>query len=76
MNMTYVYMGIVVGALLILAMLAYATVKSGRPNRLTPLAALASWMNRAFRAGSRVPVARRDLTLGRDTTGCTQQALS
>ena len=41
MNMTYVYMGIVVGALLILAMLAYATVKSGRPNRLTPLAALA-----------------------------------
>lgn len=41
MNMTYVYMGIVVGALLILAMLAYATIKSGRPNRLTPLAALA-----------------------------------
>lgn len=41
MNMTYVYMGIVAGALLILAMLAYATVKSGRPNRLTPLAALA-----------------------------------
>jgi uncharacterized membrane protein len=41
MNMTIVYVGIVAGALLILAMLAYATVKSGRPSRLTPLAALA-----------------------------------
>lgn len=41
MNTTLVYMGIVVGALLILGMLAYASIKSGRPRRLTPLAALA-----------------------------------
>ena len=41
MNMTILYIGIVIGALLILAMLAYATIKSGRPTRLTPLAALA-----------------------------------
>ena len=41
MNMSIVYIGIVVGALLILAMLAFATAKSGRPDRVTPLAALA-----------------------------------
>ncbi len=41
MNMFIVWIGIVIGALLILAMLAYATVKSGRPGRVTPLAALA-----------------------------------
>ena len=41
MNLTIVYIGIVIGALLILAMLAYATAKSGRPNRITPLAGLA-----------------------------------
>ena len=41
MNTTIVYVGIVVGALVILAMLAYASIKSGRPTRLTPLAALA-----------------------------------
>lgn len=41
MNMSLVYIGIVIGALLILAMLAIATVKSGRPRRLTPLAGLA-----------------------------------
>ena len=41
MNMTILYIGIVIGALLILGMLAYATIKSGRPSRLTPLAALA-----------------------------------
>jgi hypothetical protein len=41
MNMFIVWIGIIIGALLILAMLAYATVKSGRPGRVTPLAALA-----------------------------------
>lgn len=41
MNMTLPYIVISVGSLLILAMLAYATVKSGRPKRLTPLAGLA-----------------------------------
>ncbi|HET6847075.1 MAG TPA: hypothetical protein VFH29_09590 [Anaerolineales bacterium] len=41
MNTTIVYIGIVVGALVILGMLAYASVKSGRPSRLTPMAALA-----------------------------------
>ena len=41
MNMSIVYIGIVIGALLILAMLAYASAKSGRPDRVTPLAALA-----------------------------------
>lgn len=41
MNVSLIYIGVTIGALLILAMLAYATVKSGRPGRLTPLAALA-----------------------------------
>jgi len=41
MNMTLPYIVISVGSLLILGMLAYATLKSGRPTRLTPLAGLA-----------------------------------
>jgi len=41
MNMSIAYVGIAIGALLILGMLAYATVKSGRPGRITPLASLA-----------------------------------
>jgi hypothetical protein len=41
MNTSIVYIGIVVGALLVLAMLAYATGKAGRPGRITPLAGLA-----------------------------------
>ena len=41
MNMTVPYIVISVGSLLILGMLAYASLKSGRPTRLTPLAGLA-----------------------------------
>ena len=41
MNLSILYVAIVVGALLILAMLAYATVKAGRPGRITLLSALA-----------------------------------
>ena len=41
MNTSIVYVGIVIGALLVLAMLAYATARSGRPGRITPVAALA-----------------------------------
>ena len=41
MNMTLPYIVISVGSLLILGMLAYATLKSGRPTRLTPLAGMA-----------------------------------
>ena len=41
MNMSYIYIAAVVGALLILAMLAYATVKAARPGRVTLLAGLA-----------------------------------
>lgn len=41
MNMTLPYIVISVGSLLILGMMAYATLKSGRPTRLTPLAGLA-----------------------------------
>jgi hypothetical protein len=41
MNPSLPYIGITIGALLILAMLAYATGKSRRPGRLTPLAGLA-----------------------------------
>ena len=41
MNTSLAYIFIVVGALLILGMLAYATGRSGRPEKLTPLAGLA-----------------------------------
>ena len=41
MNMSLAYILISIGALLILAMMAYATGKAGRPGRLTPLAGLA-----------------------------------
>lgn len=41
MNMSLAYIGIAIGALIILGMLAYATAKSGRPGRITPLASLA-----------------------------------
>jgi len=41
MNMTLPYIVISVGSLLILGMLAYATLKSGRPTRVTPLSGLA-----------------------------------
>jgi len=41
MNMTVAYIGISVGALLILAMLAYASIKTRRPGRITVLAGLA-----------------------------------
>ena len=41
MDMSLAYTLITVGALLVLAMLAYATGKAGRPDRLTPLAGLA-----------------------------------
>jgi len=41
MNASQPYVIISIAALLILALLAYATFRSGRPNRLTPLASLA-----------------------------------
>jgi uncharacterized membrane protein len=41
MNTSLPYIVITIGALLILAMLAYATLKSGRPKRVTPLTGLA-----------------------------------
>lgn len=41
MDIRVPYIIVSIGALLLLAMLAYATIKSGRPNRITPLAALA-----------------------------------
>ena len=41
MNTTVPYILITIGALLILAMLAYATRRSGRPERITPLTGLA-----------------------------------
>jgi hypothetical protein len=41
MNISYIYIAAVVGALLILAMLAYATVKAARPGGVTLLAGLA-----------------------------------
>ena len=41
MNPSTLYVLMSIAALLILAILAYATFRSGRPNRLTPLAGLA-----------------------------------
>ena len=41
MNTGVAYILISIGALLVLAMLAYATGRSGRPERVTPLTALA-----------------------------------
>jgi hypothetical protein len=41
MNTSIAYIGIVVGALLILGMLAYATGKAARPGRITLFAGLA-----------------------------------
>ena len=41
MDTSLPYIVIVIGALLILGMLAYASARSGRPEKLTPLAGLA-----------------------------------